>query len=80
MNNLMMIVETILAGYCSLEFFKMATNADKERRPLVLMQVGFGFALCVLVLLDRSNTNLPTLLALAMFACDRLQTRILRKV
>lgn len=78
MINFMMILVTVLAMYCAIEFFKMATNADKERRPLVLLQVGFGFSLCILVLLDKANINLPTLLALAMFACDRLQTRILR--
>jgi hypothetical protein len=78
MSQLMIILATLLAGYCGLEFFKMATHADKERRPLVLLQVGFGFSLCILVLLDREHVNLPTLLALAVVACDRLQTTILR--
>jgi hypothetical protein len=78
MNNFVIFLTAILASYGAFELLVMATNADKERRPCVILQIACGFGLCVWVILDKSLISWPIFIALLFIASDRLQTRLLK--
>ncbi len=79
MNNLIIFISAILASYGAFEFLVMATNAEKERRPFVIMQIASGFGLCLWVIVDKSLMSWPMFLALLFIGADRLQTRLMRQ-
>lgn len=76
MSQLILILTAIFASYSAFELFLMAKNADKERRPCVILQVAAGFGFCLWLIFDKSIVSTPTFLAVSFIALDRLQTRI----
>lgn len=75
MNDLLPILIATLSLYGLVELFLMATIANKERRPFVIIHIATGGAFCLWVLLD-GIVNWPILLALVFMTADRLQTRL----
>lgn len=79
MNNLFIFISAILAGYGLVELFFLATRANKERRFFVIIQIASGFGFCLWIVFDKNLISWPIFLALLFIACDRLQTRLMKK-
>jgi hypothetical protein len=79
MNQLLLVLITALSGYGLFEMFIMAVSAQKERRPLIIVQIGAGFAFCIWLVLDKSFVSWPVCAALVFLTADRLQTRLMGK-
>jgi hypothetical protein len=79
MNAIMIFLATAFAGYAAFELFFMALNAGKERRICVVLQIAFGFCMCIWVVIDQSVISWPVFLGLGFIMFDRLQTRLMSK-
>lgn len=79
MNQFITFLSAILASYGVFELFLMAVQANKERRPCVIIQIAAGFGFCIWAIIDKNIASWPIFLALLFIVSDRLQTRLMSK-